>query len=92
MRRALDAVDKAQRRDRLLLALVVVGVAAAAVWFDLAARRTMASSTEILVRAVAVLVAMLTLITVRLSNTMNRNTQNILRAISELDSKLRRGQ
>lgn len=90
IRQALDAVDKAQRRDRLLLGLVIVGAVAAAIWFDQMVRNSTAASAEILAGAVGVLVAMLTLITVKLRNIMNKNTRSILRAIGELDSKLKR--
>jgi|SRR5580692_9311598 hypothetical protein len=87
---ALDAVDKSQARSRLFIGFVVVGVLATAIWFDFAIRNSVASTTEIIVRAVGVVAAMLALITVSLRNAMNKNTQTILRAIAETDSKLKR--
>jgi len=90
IRRALDAIDKSELKGRVLNACVIAGALAVAVWFDLAARNSNTPAVEMTIRAVAILVAMLTLIAVKLLNRMNKNTQTILRAIAEIDSKTRR--
>lgn len=87
---ALDAVDRSEVKSRVLIAFVIAGVIALAIWFDAAVRNSVAPNNAIIIRAVAVIVAMVTLIAVRLRNEMTKNTQAILRAIAELDSKSRR--
>jgi hypothetical protein len=90
IQKALDAVDRSAMRNRALTISVIVGVVALAIYFDSAVRSHTASTTTVVVRGVAILAALLSLIAVRLQNTMNKNTQAILRVIAELDSKLKR--
>lgn len=88
--RVLDAVDRSAMRNRVLTASVALGVVALAIYFDFAARSSIVSPTTVIVRGVAIIAALLALIAVRLQNTMNKNTQAILRVIADLDSKLKR--
>jgi hypothetical protein len=89
VREALDAVDRSELKGRLLLAFVIAGAIALAIWFDLAVRTSVAPTNTIITRAVAMIVVMLALATVRLRNEMSKNTRTILRAIAEIDSTKR---
>jgi hypothetical protein len=90
IRDALDAVDRSALKGRLLIAFVIAGAIALAVWFDLAARNSVAPTNAVIIRAVAIIVAMLTLATLRLRNEMSKNTRAILRAIADLHSNTTR--
>lgn len=90
IRRALDAVDRSEVKSRLLIGLVIVGVVALAIWLDAGLRSSAVPDKATISRAVAVIVAMVALATLKLRNQMTKNTQAILRAIAELDSKSRR--
>ncbi len=90
VRDALDAVDRSELKGRVLIAFVIAGTIALAIWFDVAIRNSVAPTNAILIRAVAMIVAMLTLATVRLRNEMSKNTRAILRAIAEIDSSTKK--
>jgi hypothetical protein len=85
--KTLDAVDRSEMRHRVLLYLVTSGCVGLAIWFDRSLQGSTMPLATVLERGVALLVAVIVLIAVRIQQTMRRHTQMILRAIAELGRK-----
>lgn len=87
LRATLDAVDRLEFRYRALMAVVIAGCIGLAIWFDRSLQNSTAPSTAALERGVALIVALMVLLAVRLQQSMKKQTQLILRAIAELGRK-----
>lgn len=87
LRETLDAVDRSEMRHRALLGLVVAGCVGLAIWFDYSLHSSTTPLATVVERGVALIVAMVVLVAVRVQQTMRRNTQMILRAIAKSGRK-----
>jgi hypothetical protein len=66
VREALDAVDRSEVKHRVLIAAVILGVIPVALWLDAALWKSPATNNAINIRTVAVIVAMLTVATMKI--------------------------
>lgn len=87
LKAALDAVDRSETRHRVLLGLVIAGCMGLAFWFDYSLKSSTTPLATVAERGVALIVAVVVLVAVRIQQTMRRNTQIILRAIAESGRK-----
>jgi len=87
LRKTLDAVDRSELRHKVLLSLVVAGCVGLAIWLDHALQSSVTPLAVLLERGIALIVAILALVALRLQQITRRQTQMILRAIAELGRK-----
>ena len=87
---SLDAVDRSEWKHRVLIALMIGLGIEVTMWFDGTLRKPAASNHAMMIGTAPVVVATITLATIKLRNEMSKNTQTILRAIAKLNSKSKR--